>query len=133
MKWLVKGVSVGLLGYALMFSAVTSSADRSVKVLGWGAQSGPLKSFGVNSEAALRSAVSEINAGGGVNLGDGTYGTEAVDDTEAGRKRARALARWPRGPPPRAAVPATGRRTICARCSKHTEQTRKSIMPKILR
>ena len=72
MKWLVKGVSVGLLGCALMFSAVTSSADRSVKVLGWGAQSGPLKSFGVNSEAALRSAVAEINSAGGVKLGDGT-------------------------------------------------------------
>jgi len=72
MKRLFKGVSVGLLGCALMFSALTSSADRSVKVLGWGAQSGPLKSFGVNSETALRSAVAEINAAGGVKLGDGT-------------------------------------------------------------
>ena len=66
MKKLFKGISVGLLGCALMFSALTSSAARSVKVLGWGAQSGPLKSFGVNSETALRSAVAEINAAGGV-------------------------------------------------------------------
>ena len=72
MKRFCKVVSVGLVSCALSLSALTSSADRSVKVLGWGAQSGPLKSFGVNSETALRSAVAEINAAGGVKLGDGS-------------------------------------------------------------
>ena len=45
---------------------------RSFKIMGWGAQSGSFKSYGVNSEIALRSAVAEINAAGGVKLGDGT-------------------------------------------------------------
>ena len=72
MKRFCKVVSVGLVSCVLSLSALSSSADRSVKVLGWGAQSGPLKSFGVNSETALRSAVAEINAAGGVKLGDGS-------------------------------------------------------------
>lgn len=46
--------------------------DRTVKIAGWGAKSGPLRSFGVNSEAVLKAAVAAINESGGVKLGDGT-------------------------------------------------------------
>ncbi|MDE0029498.1 MAG: ABC transporter substrate-binding protein, partial [Deltaproteobacteria bacterium] len=49
-----------------------AAADRTVKIAGWGAKSGPLRSFGVNSEAVLKAAVKSINDAGGVKLGDGT-------------------------------------------------------------
>ena len=71
MKQLKKLMGAGLLMMALGMPQAYLSA-KSLKVLGWGAQSGPLKSFGVNSEAALRSAVAEINAAGGVRMGDGS-------------------------------------------------------------
>ena len=66
------GTSILLIALSIPQSAI--SAGHSLKVLGWGAKSGPLKSFGVNSEAALRSAVAEINAAGGVRMGDGKLG-----------------------------------------------------------
>ncbi len=71
MKQLKKLIGAGLLMVTLGMPQAYLSA-KSLKVLGWGAQSGPLKSFGVNSEAALRSAVAEINATGGVRMGDGS-------------------------------------------------------------
>ena len=49
-----------------------AAADRTVKIAGWGAKSGPLRSFGVNSEAVLKAAVQSINDSGGVKLADGT-------------------------------------------------------------
>ncbi len=49
-----------------------ASSERTVKIAGWGAKSGPLRSFGVNSEAVLTAAVKSINDAGGVKLGDGT-------------------------------------------------------------
>ena len=51
---------------------VSAAAERTVKIAGWGAKSGPLRSFGVNSEAVLTAAVQSINDAGGVKLGDGT-------------------------------------------------------------
>ena len=51
---------------------VSAAAERTVKIAGWGAKSGPLRSFGVNSEAVLKAAVQSINDSGGVKLGDGT-------------------------------------------------------------
>ena len=64
-------ISVLLLTFILYFQNSFAS-ERSVKVLGFGAKSGPLKSFGVNSEAALKSAIDQINSQGGVRMGDGT-------------------------------------------------------------
>ena len=48
------------------------AAERTVKIAGWGAKSGPLRSFGVNSEAVLTAAVQAINDAGGVKLADGS-------------------------------------------------------------
>ena len=62
-------VAVALIGFAPPVSADT---ERTVKIAGWGAKSGPLRSFGVNSEAVLTAAVQSINDSGGVMLGDGT-------------------------------------------------------------
>ncbi len=61
--------AVALVGFAPPVSADT---ERTVKIAGWGAKSGPLRSFGVNSEAVLTAAVQSINDAGGVMLGDGT-------------------------------------------------------------
>jgi len=72
MKRFTRLASTVVLAVAVTMPLVASAGDRSVKVLGWGAKSGPLKSFGVNSEAALRSAIAQINAAGGVKLGDGS-------------------------------------------------------------
>ena len=43
--------------------------DRTVKITGFGAKSGVVRVFGVNSEAALKAAAEEINKAGGITLG----------------------------------------------------------------
>lgn len=47
------------------------AAERTVKLAGWGAKSGPLRSFGVNSLAVLEAAIKAVNDAGGVRMGDG--------------------------------------------------------------
>lgn len=47
------------------------AAERTVKLAGWGAKSGPLRSFGVNSLAVLEAAIKAVNDAGGVKMGDG--------------------------------------------------------------
>ena len=73
-KRLSAAALAGVVAAALVAFAPTASAasDRTVKIAGWGAKSGPLRSFGVNSEAVLKAAVQAINDAGGVKLGDGT-------------------------------------------------------------
>ena len=62
----------GMVAFALLTLAhPVVAAERTVKIAGWGAKSGPLRSFGVNSEAVLKAAVKSINDSGGVKLGDG--------------------------------------------------------------
>ena len=63
------GVAVAAL---VTLAQPVAAAERTVKIAGWGAKSGPLRSFGVNSEAVLEAAVQSINDSGGVKLGDGT-------------------------------------------------------------
>jgi branched-chain amino acid transport system substrate-binding protein len=60
-----------------------SAQERVVKITGFGAKSGVVRVFGVNSEAALKAAAEEINNSGGVRLGDGANGKffiEFLDD-----------------------------------------------------
>ena len=64
---------------SLVVSQELVAADRTVKIAGWGAKSGPLRSFGVNSEAVLKAAVAAINESGGVKLGDGTMAPNGDD------------------------------------------------------
>ena len=78
MKNLSKLIGASLLLIALSIPQSAIYAGPTLKVLGWGAKSGPLKSFGVNSEAALRSAVAEINSAGGVRMGDGSMAPREV-------------------------------------------------------
>ncbi len=50
----------------------STAAERTVKIAGFGAKSGVIRSFGINTEAVMRGAVEAVNKGGGVKLGDGT-------------------------------------------------------------
>ena len=61
----------GMVASFFMLAHPVVAAERTVKIAGWGAKSGPLRSFGVNSEAVLKAAVKSINDSGGVKLGDG--------------------------------------------------------------
>ena len=56
---------------AVMAPGVSTAAERTVQLAGWGAKSGPLRSFGVNSEAVMKAAIQTINDAGGVKMGDG--------------------------------------------------------------
>lgn len=54
------------------------AADREVHIAGFGAKSGVVRSFGVNTEAVMRAAAEQINKSGGVKLGDGSKGKIVV-------------------------------------------------------
>ncbi len=84
----MKGLHWLLLPAAAMvataaFGDGAAAQDRVVKITGFGAKSGVVRSFGVNSEAALKAAADEINKAGGIKLGDGANGKiqiEFLDD-----------------------------------------------------
>ena len=71
------------LAGATLAAAESRAQERVVTIPGFGAKSGVLRVFGVNSEAAMKAAVEEINRTGGVSLGDGTKAklkVEFLDD-----------------------------------------------------
>ena len=73
---LLLGVAaIALAGFA---AAPASSQERTIKIAGFGALSGAVRSFGVNAEALMRAAADEINQKGGVKLKDGTMAKVAV-------------------------------------------------------
>jgi len=53
--------------------------EKTVKITGFGAKTGVIRSFGINSEAAMRAAADEINKQGGVKLADGSKAKIAVE------------------------------------------------------
>jgi len=56
-----------------------SAQERTVTITGFGAKSGVVRVFGINSEAAMKAAAEEINKTGGVMLGDGVKGKIAIE------------------------------------------------------
>jgi branched-chain amino acid transport system substrate-binding protein len=66
-----------MVGLAIPTSV--SGQEREIKLTGFGAMSGVVRSFGINSKAALEAAADEIIKGGGVKLGDGTKGKIVID------------------------------------------------------
>jgi branched-chain amino acid transport system substrate-binding protein len=56
-----------------------NAQEREVKLSGFGAMSGVVRSFGINSKAALEAAADEVNKAGGVKLGDGTKGKLVIE------------------------------------------------------
>jgi branched-chain amino acid transport system substrate-binding protein len=79
MKPLALAVTAALTSLALGLPSVAAAQERTVKIAGMGAKSGVVRSFGVNSEAAMLAAADEINKAGGVKLGDGTRGKMTVE------------------------------------------------------
>jgi branched-chain amino acid transport system substrate-binding protein len=65
---------------ALAFAASGAMAqEKTIKISGFGAKTGPVRIFGVNSEAALLAAAEVINKAGGVKLADGSKAKMVVD------------------------------------------------------
>lgn len=54
------------------------AATRPLHIAGFGALSGPVRAFGINSRAALTAATDSINRTGGVRLADGAVGRFVV-------------------------------------------------------
>jgi branched-chain amino acid transport system substrate-binding protein len=71
--------SAALLAGAALFASDAIAQERTVKITGFGAKSGVVRVFGVNSEAAMKAAAEEINKAGGVTLGDGTKAKLTVE------------------------------------------------------
>ena len=63
----------------MVAASAAEAQERAVKIAGFGAKSGVVRVFGINSEAALKAALEQINNGGGVTLGDGTKGKIALE------------------------------------------------------
>lgn len=79
-RWI--GMSVAAF-VAASLSASALAQERPVKINGFGAKSGVVRSFGINSEAAMKAAAEEINKAGGIKLADGARGKivfEYLDD-----------------------------------------------------
>jgi branched-chain amino acid transport system substrate-binding protein len=53
--------------------------DKTIRISGFGAKSGPVRGFGINSEAAMLAAADVINKAGGVKLADGSKAKIVVD------------------------------------------------------
>jgi len=71
---------VAALGFAALAVPGTASAqEREVRITGCGAMTGVVRSFGINSKAALEAAADQINKAGGVKLGDGAKGKIVVE------------------------------------------------------
>ncbi len=55
----------------IALAAPAVAQERTLKIYGFGAKSGVVRIFGLNSEAAMKAAADQINKGGGVTMGDG--------------------------------------------------------------
>ncbi len=79
----VRKCALNLVQLVLVLSCLAGgqafAGERLVKIAGFGALSGVLRPFGVNSEAALRAAAEQINAAGGVKLADGARGKISIE------------------------------------------------------
>jgi branched-chain amino acid transport system substrate-binding protein len=70
------------LAVAIALAFIGSGAlaqEKTIRISGFGAKTGPVRSFGVNSEAAMQAAAEVINKSGGVKLADGSKAKMVVD------------------------------------------------------
>jgi branched-chain amino acid transport system substrate-binding protein len=77
-RYVALGASLVALA-ALAVAPPASAQERTVKITGFGAKSGVVRVFGINSEAAMKAAAEEINRSGGVTLGDGSKAKISVE------------------------------------------------------
>jgi branched-chain amino acid transport system substrate-binding protein len=73
----VKKIAIAIA--AALAAGSAYAQEKTVKIAGFGAKSGVVRSFGVNSEAALIAAADVINRQGGVKLADGSSAKLAVE------------------------------------------------------
>ncbi len=78
MKKLAFAVAAAFAATAYTGSSALAQ-DKTIKITGLGAKSGIIRSFGINSEAAMLAAAEVINNQGGVKLGDGSKAKIAVE------------------------------------------------------
>ena len=67
------------LAVSFALSSAALAQEKTIKIAGFGAKTGAVRSFGVNSEAALLAAADVINKQGGVRLADGSKAKIAVE------------------------------------------------------
>ncbi len=74
-------LSTRLAFTALAAVLATSAAaqERTIKIYGFGAKSGVVRIFGLNSEIAMKTAAEQINKAGGVTLADGAKAKLAIE------------------------------------------------------
>ena len=75
-------VPVKKLALAVSLAFATTGAlaqDKTIKITGLGAKTGVIRSFGINSEAAMLAAAEIINNQGGVKLADGSKAKIAIE------------------------------------------------------
>jgi len=72
---------VKTLAIAVALALYTSAfaQEKSIRIAGFGAKSGVVRSFGINSEAAMLAAADVINKQGGVKLADGSKAKLVID------------------------------------------------------
>ena len=75
MKQITKNIIVSAVS-ALLLTSGAAVAETEINIAGWGAKSGPLRSFGINSEAVMKAAVARVNEMGGVKLANGSMATD---------------------------------------------------------
>lgn len=64
---------------AALMGGAAHAQNREVKIYAFGAKSGVVRIFGLNSEAAMKAAAEQINKAGGVTLGDGAKARIAIE------------------------------------------------------
>ena len=64
---------------ATLLAGAAHAQSREVKIYAFGAKSGVVRIFGLNSEAAMKAAAEQINKAGGVTLGDGAKGKLVIE------------------------------------------------------
>jgi branched-chain amino acid transport system substrate-binding protein len=74
--WAVSAVA---LAGSVACGASAFAQEKTVKIAGFGAKSGVVRSFGINSEAAMLAAADVINKQGGITLADGSKAKIAID------------------------------------------------------
>lgn len=72
-------LALAVAAFPLLSAGQVNAEERVVKIAGFGALSGVLRPFGVNSQAAMLAAAERINEQGGVKLGDGATAKMVVE------------------------------------------------------
>jgi len=76
----VKKIALAIaLAFAAGAASTAQAQEKSIRISGFGAKSGVVRSFGINGEAAMLAAADQINKAGGVKLADGSKARIVVD------------------------------------------------------